>query len=497
MGSWFKPKPKPPSQYVLSFIVESDTGVDLDAALIVVKPDIGPGPYFSSPKGGGVHEVQMPTSTGVIGAWITVSSVGYVTNTFRIILPNKNDVISTSLKPARTGRTGIVQADGNRIKDDQGYFFALGHTLFWALRGWKFERDRIKQNLKYINELGFDYFRFLCSVNWAGNETDPNWPDYQESLGGLLDYAYNELGLRAEATLIGDGYDPIFVANQCAPVFQSRQHMLMDIEMANEWTLRPGITFDILVQMSNIIRAACPSNVILLSDAEYFTFDELKAGAMIKGGANAMSVHPDRGYGDSGWRTVRQTWDWKECAFPILINEPIGPRASVQEETDPLKLSLNRATSMLNGCAAWVFHNGAGVSGQVVPDRNRPANIYEVPGVTEMMRACRNVDKALPVEMSGRYWNNQWNGNPAPADSIWPDFPTGVNRQYMRDNGSEYYSVLLGIMDHVNLLVSRSAHLELYNPQLDTTKHVDLNSAASVPLSESESHAYIVHGVWK
>ena len=494
MGSWHRPKPKPPQYYILTVEVTSDTGVDIDTASVVVRPDIGPGPYFGESKGAGLYDTKMPTSTGVIGAWIDVRAIGYDPVSFRTILKNSNYKVDTALTPSKTARQGIVRVDVNRIFDDDGYFQALGHTLFWALRGWKFERDRIKQNLKFISEHGFDYFRFLCSVNWAGNETDPNWPDYQDCLAELLDYAYNELGLRAEATLIGDGYDPIFVANQCAPVFQSRQHMLMDIEMANEWTLRPGITMDVMIQMSNIIRAACPQNVILLSDAEGFSFDELKNGAMIKGGANAMAVHPDRGYGDGGWRTVRQTWDWKECAFPILINEPIGPRSSVQEETDPLKLSMNRATSMLNGCAAWVFHNGAGVAGQVIPERNRPANIFEVPGVNEMMQACRNVDKVLNKPLTGRYWNNQWAGNPAPADSIWPDNPTGVNRQYMIDNGQEYYSVLLGIVDHVNLLLSRGASLELYNPATDILKLV---SGGSVPLTQAESEAYIVHGVWQ
>ena len=99
-------------------------------------------------------------------------------------------------------RPGVVRAQGRCLVDDLGIFHPLGATLFWAPRGWREDRDRLNQNLQSFMAAGFDYIRILCAVDWAGEEIDPTWPDYQQVLAELIDYTYDELGMRVEADLV-------------------------------------------------------------------------------------------------------------------------------------------------------------------------------------------------------------------------------------------------------------------------------------------------------
>src|SRR5439155_3322615 len=75
-------------------------------------------------------------------------------------------------------RHGIVRADHRTIVDDDGAFYPLGATMMWSLWGWKNDRDRLKQNLDFLKRHHWDYVRILGEVDWAGEEIDPNWPDY-------------------------------------------------------------------------------------------------------------------------------------------------------------------------------------------------------------------------------------------------------------------------------------------------------------------------------
>jgi hypothetical protein len=137
-------------------------------------------------------------------------------------------------------RKGIVHADGRNFVDDDGAFYPLGGTLFWALRGWKYEPDRVKQNLQFLKKHHYDYVRILGEVDWPNNGIDENWPDYQTLLGELIDYAYDSCGLRIELTLVGSDGDPMAIAQKIAPVINAgRQHKILNLEVANESYGRP------------------------------------------------------------------------------------------------------------------------------------------------------------------------------------------------------------------------------------------------------------------
>src|SRR5262245_31611748 len=62
--------------------------------------------------------------------------------------------------PSPFQRRGIVHPSGRCWADDDGLFYPLGQTLFWAMRGWKYERDRIKQNMQFLAGWA-DYIRIL------------------------------------------------------------------------------------------------------------------------------------------------------------------------------------------------------------------------------------------------------------------------------------------------------------------------------------------------
>ena len=54
-----------------------------------------------------------------------------------------------------------------------GVFHPLGLTFFWALYGWKYERERVLDHLTWLAPKGFDYLRILGEVDWVGRSIEP------------------------------------------------------------------------------------------------------------------------------------------------------------------------------------------------------------------------------------------------------------------------------------------------------------------------------------
>jgi hypothetical protein len=183
------------------------------------------------------------------------------------------------------------------------------------------------------------------------------------------------------------------------------------------------------------------------------------------GTANLLTIHMDRTFGDGGWRAVRQPWDWKDFSYPIAHNEPIGPRSSVAEEVDPVRLATLRAVGIINGVGAFILHNGAGVMGKVDPAHNRPANLWEVPNIDAVMAAVRGIDAILPAHAGdGQHWNNAWAGNPWVADAFWGDGADhGVNRNYTVATPDGWISIEAGIADHVVMTPRQHSRVEVFD----------------------------------
>jgi hypothetical protein len=389
--------------------------------------------------------------------------------------------------PPVPARKGIVRADHRSIVDDDGHFYPLGQTLFWALRGWKFERERLKQNLQFLKAQKWDYVRILGEVDWAGNDINPAWPDYDQNLAEFLDYAYNECGLRTELTIIGGGHEDQAMAltQRIANVVRGREHMIMNFEVANEWYGR-RLSKDELRSIGKFLRQQFPNNMVAISSDGFENLEQFRNEFMRSDSANLMTTHMDRGQGDEGWREVRQTWDYKDQNFPVSHNEPIGPRSSVAQDDDPVRLAMLRAVGLINGVTAFVLHNANGVTGQVYPERNRQANLFELANVEAIMSAIRGVDAFFPPRVGeGRHWNHAWSGSPLTVDDIWAsnDGHHGVNRHYQVEIPGGWVSTAAGVKDFANFRVTSNSHVEVYDVIQGKVLEVDLNAGESFRLT--------------
>jgi hypothetical protein len=411
---------------------------------------------------------------------------------------NHNLVVGGDALPALTrkwhGRSGRVAIVGRSWTDDDGPFYPLGATLFWALHGLKFEEDRLRQNLAWLKGK-VDYIRVLGQVGWTGNEIDPRWDDYRALLNRLLDICYLEYGLRVQITCWGGGLpiNPLDVANTIADTVVGRERAVLSLEAANE-SFQNGPSDDVLRGMCRRLIGTgiptAPSSPGPATPVEWLN-------GFVPSTANFGTVHLERTMGDYGWRPVRQPWGLKDLKFPIDHNEPIGPRSSVAEMTDPFQLAMLRAVGIQCGAGAFVLHNGAGVAGIVDPAHNRPANLWEVPGIDAIVSAVRAVEHCLPpgIENWQRY-NNGWPGHPLNADAFFADAGTdhGVNRNYASSNGREFVTTPNGVRGYVVLTASQPCTITVYNPT--TAAIVDsrgLAAGETYRLTDALP-AYIIHG---
>jgi len=393
-------------------------------------------------------------------------------------------------------RKGIVRADGRSYIDDDGAFYPLGGTLMWALWGWKYDRARLDDNLKFLAQHHYDYIRILAEVDWVDEAIDPTWPDHAQLLGELIDRAYDKYGLRTEITMIGGGagVDVVALAHEIGTVVNAgRRHKILDIEIANESYQRP-VSLDTMRAAGAYLIQALPGQLIALSSAEglatYVPGSTDFLGDTIRtylqpGTANLLTIHMDRTFGDDGWREVRQPWDWKDQAFPISHNEPIGPRSSVAQEVDPVRLAMLRAVGIIDGVEAFILHNGAGVTGRVDPAHDRPANLWEVPNIDAVMTAVRGVDAILPPRAGdGQHWNNAWAGNPWVADAFWADGADhGVNRNYTVSTPDGWISAESGLKGHVVMTPRQHSRVEVFDVLLGKQSEVELQAGQTLTLT--------------
>ena len=274
------------------------------------------------------------------------------------------DSLPPSAPPAFPVRQGIVRCERRVVRDDTGVFHPLGLTLFWALYGWKHEREKILATLAWLRTKGFDYVRILGEVDWEGRTIDPRWPDYDDNLRGFVDAAAAH-GLRVEMTIVGGRqYDvdtgavrfvPPVLAQQVTAALRGREHLVMHYEMANEFNRLDKVDEDDLVAMARVVVAGTPNLVALSTPAakpgtpEALLLAEdkdstLTGAAQMKlltkqAGANAYVIHPRRSSHDNGWSHVRQGYDFKDFDTAVWNNEPEGPQSSVVPMSDPLQLA--------------------------------------------------------------------------------------------------------------------------------------------------------------
>jgi len=388
-------------------------------------------------------------------------------------VPQRSEPVSPSVArrhPGFPARSGIVRAAGRTWADAGGEFYPLGATLFWALRGWKFERARLERNLDFLAREGWDYVRILGEVGWAGNEIDPRWDDYAQVLGEFVDTAYGTYGLRTELTLIGGGTGtrPIDLARKVVPVLAPRTSKIMNLEVANE-AFQNYPDEEALFEALRHLRAHLPNLVAVTSPrgTPQATIATMKR--YISSGATLATVHLSRPYDarEGAWRHVGLGWSYRGLPFPIAHNEPGGPRSSVAQYDQPIHLVMSRAVGIMSGIGAYVLHNGAGIAGRVDKRRDRPPNLWEVPRIGGIMRALRRLDSHLPAGLgNGRHYSTGAAGHPLPVTGRGAGTEPGhdVIRADAVDLGNRFVVMPIGVKGRLTMTAREACTVEVVDP---------------------------------
>lgn len=362
---------------------------------------------------------------------------------------------------------GVLRADHRAVRDDIGRRQLLGTTLFWAMQGFRTERQRVIEHFEWMAEEQIDYARILTEVDWPGRGIDPAAGDHEQVLGDVIDTAASK-GVRIQPTLVGGTQaNHILVADRFANVAKTRAEKIAYVEMVNEWENDGKATMNQLKAMARLLRARGITNLLALSEPRRMTAAERKAEKytgidemllhMVEVGANVFVDHTDRGASDHGWRMVRQAYDFKNSGiFPASNQEPPGPASSVNSLTDARKLALMAYLSWICGCGFYTLHCGSGVTGLDDPARGRQANLRDVPGIHTILQAIRTARGYVPEDVSGwRVVNNGGSSSPHPlrldpaiGKGFWEgDVDGSVNKNYMvlAPDNRRFVGVLLGV----------------------------------------------------
>lgn len=426
------------------------------------------------------------------------------------------DVARTVGLRSRKPRAGLVRAEGRKIVDDAGAFFPLGVSFFCALWGWKHDRDRARRSFAFLAEHDADYYRALFEVgggSWADRTIDPRGADYEDNAIDMVETAWNEFGLRVEPTVFagGTGADPDLVTDKLRRIFESRQHVVISMEGANEAfqnfpdhaLLRRQVQ-KIRSWFRGLVATSSPQNASPELFAEYTSkdFDV----------ANFFTVHTERSVNDGGWRAVRQPWD----AWPLRMggsnNEPPGLQSSGAMLSDPLRLAMLRAIGIMCGVPAFVLHTGAGVRWGGAADLAtgtgkdylpRKANFWEYDNFSAICRALRQVDALVPADAPN--WTKTRHGadhtdHPLRTDDIWPDgLDHGVVRIHAAYGGGRFVVMPIGVKKYADLHARDACRITVSDPLTGATLDERTLAAGEVyrltgATDPDASAAYIING---
>ena len=371
-----------------------------------------------------------------------------------------------------------VTISGRCMKDSRGRYLPIGFTMMWAMWGYRHDRKRFLDNIKFMESLGvFDYARILTNISrnhyWSDKSIEPDWNDYDEIFKGTIDALW-EVGLRTQVTIFGSAEDYgnmkyqdqrlEHVARICS-LMEGREYKVQFVEIANE---AYNIGLDSLADISELVRAVTGS----FSDG----FCGLAATSPQGGGAddvtlqrlfsehecpaNITTVHFDRNDWEENYRHCRQPWHvqhWDHVPKFFSSNEP---RNLHETNYSPELIAMDFANTAISGGGTYVMHCAEGVRG----DRD----FSEIPRILQIANALKNVKKVLPNDIaSGGVANHHWDTHPFEGldDQIWPDGQnTGVVRCFSSFINNEYYVIPLGIKEELMFISTFDMRIDVYNP---------------------------------
>lgn len=389
--------------------------------------------------------------------------------------------------PQVIARRGIVRHVGRAWMDDDGLFYPLGETLFYALAHWQQgKRAQVRRQFDYLSKHGRDHVVILGQVDWTGQEIDPAWPDYGTLLAEVFDCAYLEFGLRVHLVCIGGGSpDVALLIEKITRVVTPRKHMVQCLESVNEQTSSGANAI-------RLARAFRPLGVPVSTGRGNAGISTIRA----EGDAADATVdvlHTERGKGDDTEpggehaRQVRQCYDFIHFARPCIDREGPGPASSVATLDDPYQIATKRVGSAVCGAGAWVDHTGSGVFGKTYLSSAgmRYENLEDVPRMHEIQDATRNACVHLPLGIEN--WQTFNTNHPlAHVDGR-------ANKLYGCKRDRQFVEVLIGCEGLQTFQASHALVVDIYNiATAESLGHFELG--AGEKRTVSGLWAYVIVG---
>lgn len=386
-----------------------------------------------------------------------------------------------NLLAAAQGRPGRVRVSGHAVRDDAGEFAALGATLFWAAWAYRHDRPRLDAALALLSEHQFDYIRALGVVGrqpyWAGREIDWRWPDYDEVIAGVTDYAYDRYGLRVQWTIFADAEQVIPQApdrerlvDRFLEMSRGREHKVILFELANEARQNGFEGPSGIAQLQDLTRrlASRTEIPVAISDSAGHTCEDHRA---LYGGMDVevLTEHFSRDLGGplGLWGPPLEPVGLRECeGLPAVrsSNEPIGPGSSVQTQEDPELIVAAALGAYLSGVGLYVFHARPGIMGRESFDA--------VPNIRTTLNGLRALKQALPPDIVN--WQPHRAADPGHPFVLYAGGVPGATRVPSQEDGALellvstrdrwFVAAPMGIGSGVTLEARRGMRFEVIDP---------------------------------
>jgi len=315
--------------------------------------------------------------------------------------------------------------------------------------------------------------------------------------------AYERYGMRVQWTLFGgapftaSAMPRTALVDRFAALARGREHKIFAFEIANEAWQNGFRGARGLSELRNLATRLNDKTGVLVAlsspqrDAACATY----AGA----GAEAMTLHYDRGFGNQGpIAPLLRPWSFpgaydQACpgALPPIVfnNEPIGPESSVRQDDSPSRIAAAYVMTFLAGNASYVLHAGPGIRGGGAADSSptlrRHAHFDELPSFNPIAAALAAAKQYLPPGLAN--WTRH-----APNAATAPLH--GFDRLYSASNESDFVALAVGITRPVVLHARRGASIDVRDTSTgQLVKHLNVSSGESVTLSGGESLVLIGH----